>query len=244
MKCNQCGKEIPETNRHSINYNGVSMILCGKHYSQYVKYGHFLDASQKTCFDSNEYEITPEGVWIYTVNNKLEPSGKFLIDLDDLEQVIAKKWRFCRNNYVTGVQKPVLIHRFLMSPNDEEVVDHINGKTFDNRRKNLRITTQDKNLLNKGMMTNNTSGITGVSFDKERNRWTAEIRMSGVKCFLGRYSDKADAAFVRYTAECLLFKEFRSTRNDDVLIQLAQTCTDKARLIAYTTDRLQQKYSI
>ena len=43
MKCNQCGKDIPQSNRHSINYNGTSMIVCGKHYSQYIKYGKFLD---------------------------------------------------------------------------------------------------------------------------------------------------------------------------------------------------------
>ena len=78
MRCNQCGKEIPKTNTHSILYNGVHMILCGKHYSQYVKYGHFLDQDQKSIADCNEYELTPEGVWIYTFNRSGNPSGKFI----------------------------------------------------------------------------------------------------------------------------------------------------------------------
>lgn len=244
MKCNQCGKEIPATNQHSINYNGISLILCGKHYSQYIKYGHFLDSSQKTCFDSNEYEITPEGVWIYTFNRRQEPSGKFLIDLEDLEKVLSKKWRFWRGQYFTGNQKPISITTFLMNPEEGEIVDHINGHRWDERKKNLRITTQQKNLLNKAILSNNTTGISGVWFDKGRNRWAVEIKMSGIKCFLGRYNEKSDAAFVRYYAETKLFKEFRSTRNDDYLISLANTCENKENLIAYVDKKLHEKFSI
>lgn len=244
MKCNQCGKDIPETNVHAVNYKGISMILCGKHYSQYIKYNHFLDSSQKTCFDANEYEITTEGVWIYTFNHNNEPSGKFLIDLDDLEKVIVHKWRFTRGEYITGVQKPILIHRFLMKPAENEVVDHINGNIQDNRRSNLRITTQQKNLINKAILSSNSSGIAGVWFDQTRKKWVAEIKMDKIKCFLGRYEEKADAAFVRWQAELILFKEFRSTRNDGILIPLAATCTRKDELTAYVQKRLQEKYSL
>lgn len=244
MKCNQCGKEIPASNQHPINYNGISMIVCGKHYSQYIKYGHFLDKVQKTCFDSNEYEITPEGVWIYTFNRQQEPSGKFLIDLDDLELVLSKKWRYTRNTYVTGVQKPILIHRFLMNPKNNEVVDHINGDPTDNRRKNLRITTQQKNLLNKEKLSSNTTGITGVWWDKSRSKWAAEIKLNNIKCYLGRFTNKEDAAFARVYAEIKLFKEFRSTRNDQYLIPLAQTCEKKEEIRKNVDAKLYNKYSI
>lgn len=245
MKCNQCGKSIPATNQHAVFYNNIHMILCGKHYSQYVKYGHFLDASTKTCFDSNEYEITPEGVWIYTFNRQEEPSGKFMIDLDDLELVLTKKWRYSRGQYVTGNTTPTLIHRFLLQPKGiNEVVDHVNGDPTDNRRKNLRITIQQKNLLNKELLSNNTTGISGVWFDKNRHKWVVEIRLNNVKCFLGRYDERSDAAFVRWQAEIKLFKEFRSTRNDQILIPLAQTCENKEKLIRYVEQRLQEKYSL
>ena len=244
MKCNQCGKTIPATNTHSINYNGIQMIVCGKHYSQYIKYGHFLDESPKSCFDSNEYEIVPEGVWIYTFNRKQEPSGKFLIDLDDLDTVIAKKWRFWKGNYMTGNQNPISISRFLMRPTECQIVDHINGDRTDNRRCNLRLTTQQNNLLNKAVLSNNTTGITGVWFRKDRSRWAAEIRMNGIKCFLGNYVEKADAAFARWYAEQKLFKEFRSNRNDEYLIALAQTCDRKEEIEKNIDNRLHSKYSI
>lgn len=244
MKCNQCGKEIPKTNTFSVNYNGTNLKLCGKHYAQYLKYGKFLDSSQRTCFDSNEYEITNEGVWIYTFNRQNEPSGKFLIDLEDLEKVIQKKWRFWKGNYYTGNFKPVSIHRFLMSPREEEVVDHINGNRQDNRRCNLRVTTQKKNLINKELLSNNSTGIAGVWFDKERNKWSAEIRMDGIKCYLGRYSDKCDAAFVRFIAEKKLFKEFRSNRNDNNLVPLAESSKNKEKLTKYVNKRLHEKFNL
>ena len=131
-----------------------------------------------------------------------------------------------------------------MEPKEGEVVDHINGDRSDNRRKNLRITTQQNNLLNKALSTRNTSGISGVSFDKSRNKWVAEIKLNNVKCYLGRYNEKADAAFVRWYAETKLFKEFRSTRNDNNLVTLAQTCERKEELRAYVDSRLQEKFSI
>ena len=109
---------------------------------------------------------------------------------------------------------------FLLNPNDNEVIDHINGDVTDNRRKNLRIVTQQQNLINKAILSNNTSEIAGVSWDKSRNKWTVEIRLNNIKCYLGRYEKKEDAVFVRYYAELKLFKEFRSNRNDQNILKL------------------------
>lgn len=243
MKCNQCGKTIPETNQHQINYNGISMIVCGKHYSQYIKYGKFLDEDPKTCFDTNEYEIVKEGVWIYCFNRKQEPSGKFLIDKEDLDKVIAKKWRFWKGQYFTGNQNPINIHRFLMNPKDGQVVDHINGKVFDNRKSNLRVVSQQKNLLNKAILSNNKSGVAGVEWDKARKKWVSEIRMNGIKCYLGRYNNIEDAVFVRYKAELILFKEFRSIRNDDIILKYVSECNNKKKLSQYVEKRLREKYT-
>lgn len=244
MKCNQCGKTIPATNQHQINYNGCPMIVCGKHYSQYVKYGKFLDESPKSIKDSNEYEITEEGTWIYCFNKNNEPSGKFLIDTEDLEKVIAKKWRFWKGRYYTGNYNPIAIHTWLMLPPKDAVVDHINGNPADNRKSNLRIVPQAKNIINKAIQVNNKSGIAGVSWDKERQKWIAEIRMDGIKCYLGRYNDLEDAVYVRYYAELKLFKEFRSNRNDEKILEYVDLCRNKEMLEKYVMNRLQNKFSI
>lgn len=245
MKCSQCGKEIPKTNSHSILYNGTNMVLCGKHYSQFVKYGKFLDNDQKSTHDSNEYEITTEGVWIYTFNKQGNPSGKFIIDFDDLERVLSHKWRFWKGNFFTGNMNPLAINRFIMKVTDPNiVVDHKNGDRSDNRKKNLRITTQQNNLLNKAILANNSSEIAGVWWDKDRNKWVAEIRINNIKCQLGRYDLKEDAVFVRYFAETQLFKEFRSNRNDQKIIPYVNMCKNKEQLARYTYAKLREKYNI
>lgn len=244
MKCNQCGKDIPITNQHQINYFGTSLIVCGKHYSQYIKYGKFIDASPYSCKDSNEYEITKDGAWIYCFNRQEQPSGKFLIDEDDLEKVIQKKWRFWKGRYYTGNQKPITIHQFLMNPAEGCVVDHINGNVADNRRSNLRVITQQKNLINKAIMSNNKSGVAGVCWDKQRNKWAAEIRMDNIKCALSRYNKIEDAVYARYYAELRLFKEFRPTRNDDVIFSYIIDCTNKEMIEKYVDERLKLKFGI
>lgn len=243
MKCHQCGKNIPETNSNPICFHGIHMIVCGKHYSQYIRYKKFIDDSPRSCFDTNEYEITTDGVWIICENRRNEPSGKFLIDKDDLELVLSKKWRMWKDQFFTGNYKPIQIATFLMNPEEGQVVDHINGKRYDNRRSNLRVTTQSKNALNKAILSNNKSGVLGVSWDKERNKWAPEIRLNGIRCHLGRYDNIEDAVYARYEAELILFKEFRSTRNDVKIYKYIEKCEHKEEIKIYVDDKIKRIYS-
>lgn len=242
MKCNQCGKDIPATNKHSINYNGTHMIVCGKHYSQYIKYGKFLDSSQKSCQDSNEYEIINDKVAIYCFNRRQEVSAKFFIDIEDLERVIAHKWRFWKGRIFTGNKKPISITSFLLNPQQNQVVDHKDNNPLNNCKSNLRITTQAKNTINKSLLSNNTSGVSGVDWDKKRKKWAAGIHMNGIRCHLQRWNNIEDAVYARYYAELKLFKEFRSKKNDERIFQYIIDCNNKNFIENYVDDRLQEKF--
>lgn len=244
MNCKQCGKEIPQTNQFKINYNEENIIVCGKHYAQYIKHKHFLDNNKRTCFDRNEYEITESGVWVYTFNRNQEISGKFLIDREDLEKIIIHKWRFWKNTFYTGTYIPIPIHRFLLNPPADKVIYHINGDRNDNRKENLRICSQHQNTMNRGLLNKNKSGIVGVYFDKTRNKWSAEIKFNYVKCFLGRFSEFADAVFIRYYAEQKLFGEFRNIRNDICITSIIEECKNKEQLKNKVDLKLQEKFKI
>lgn len=65
---------------------------------------------------------------------------------------------------------------------------------------NLQSITRNKPI------TTNTSGITGVTWDKSRNKWKAQIIFKGKNYYLGRYDNKEDAIAARKEAEENLFK--------------------------------------
>jgi len=80
-------------------------------------------------------------------------------------------------------------------------IDHINGIRNDNRIVNLRDVTRVENSKNQKRSSNNSSGITGVSWDKSSNRWRAQITSFGVNINLGCFIDINEASEARANAE-------------------------------------------
>jgi len=92
---------------------------------------------------------------------------------------------------------------------DNEIVDHINGKTSDNRIENLRVCTHKENIRNCTLKAkNNKSGYRGVSFDKSRNKWQASIKVDYKSIGLGRFLNKEDAALAYNNFAKKYFGEF------------------------------------
>jgi len=88
---------------------------------------------------------------------------------------------------------PIHMHRHLMG-NPEGCVDHINGNTLDNRKKNLRVCTHKDNSRNRGATTSNRSGFKGVSKSSRSDKWSATIGVDYKTVFLGNFDTKEDAA--------------------------------------------------
>ncbi len=61
---------------------------------------------------------------------------------------------------------------------------------------------------------NNTSGVTGVKWDKSRNKWIAEIKFRNKRYFLGRYEKKEDAIEARQLAKDNIHNKFLNWYND------------------------------
>lgn len=86
---------------------------------------------------------------------------------------------------------------------------------------NLRSMTKDGGRIFKGRLksdkpqSNNTSGVKGVSFDKRRGLWAAEITIRGEKHFLGRFYTLEDAAAARKQAEEKYFKPVIEEANNN-----------------------------
>jgi hypothetical protein len=80
-------------------------------------------------------------------------------------------------------------------------VDHINHTRDDNRWCNLRAATSSVNSKNQSMNKTNTSGITGVGWSAQCNKWHAQIKINGKSINLGRFHDLNKAKAARRQAE-------------------------------------------
>jgi hypothetical protein len=80
-------------------------------------------------------------------------------------------------------------------------IDHINHVRTDNSIANLRIVSNDENQRNCSHSKNNTSGATGVHWDKSSGKWRAEIRAESRKIYLGLFIAFDDAVAARKAAE-------------------------------------------
>ena len=73
----------------------------------------------------------------------------------------------------------------------------------------LRIVKHADNIKNQKLSITNTSGKTGVSWDKRENSYEAYITVSRKRIHLGFYNNLEDAIRVRLEAEEKYFGEFQ-----------------------------------
>ncbi len=82
-----------------------------------------------------------------------------------------------------------------------EYIDHENHIKHDNRFCNLKSVTHKENLCNQLRSKANTSGVTGVYWDKQIKRFRARIKVNQKYIALGCYGNIEDAAKARKEAE-------------------------------------------
>jgi hypothetical protein len=107
-----------------------------------------------------------------------------------------------------GRNRWLLLHRAILNPDDHLCCDHIDGDGLNNRRSNLRIVTKAQNNINRRRRVTNTSGVKGVSYDKQSGKWAANIGINGKNHWLGRFDTKELAAAAYAEASARLHKEF------------------------------------
>lgn len=107
--------------------------------------------------------------------------------------------------YIGVDYKKHLLHRLAWLytygkfPLDE--IDHINHIRVDNRISNLREATRKENGRNTSLHSDNTSGVSGVSWHKRAKKWRARITVDHEEKFLGHFHDFESACAARRFAE-------------------------------------------
>lgn len=80
-------------------------------------------------------------------------------------------------------------------------IDHINHDRADNRFSNLREVTNAANHRNLSRRSNNTSSVTGVSWNKRCCKWVSRISINSKDIYLARTTDFLEAICARKSAE-------------------------------------------
>jgi len=145
----------------------------------------------------------------------------FVVSTEDYHLVRDVRWgigkqRPGKSFYVQrGVKTPsgnktIRLHNIITGhtgKGHKVTVDHIDRQPLNNRRSNLRIATSNEQCINRGLMCNNTSGRTGVSYRKDQGVYRARIRVAGKLIVLGQFKQFDDAVAARAAAELKHFGE-------------------------------------
>ena len=90
-----------------------------------------------------------------------------------------------------------------------EEIDHINGKSTDNRISNLREASRKQNNENRTLRSDNTSGFQGVTFNKSFRKFQARIMHNKKSRHLGLFSTAEQASQAYQAARVELFTHHR-----------------------------------
>jgi hypothetical protein len=152
----------------------------------------------------NKYEIKEDYAELTSKHGE-----KILIDTQDFECVIKHSWCVSKTGYaVANISgKVTKLHRFLLSVNKNQIIDHINGNPLDNTRINLRICTNAQNTKNNKLSKNASMPYSGIKITKS-NKYKARITVNFKEIHLGCFNTLDEAICARKNAELKYYGEF------------------------------------
>lgn len=143
-----------------------------------------------------------------------------LVSVQDADRVLQHKWYAQHTDglwygarTIACPKQMIFMHTFITG---YKRTDHINGDGLDNRRSNLRETTQRQNVQNARKTSGKTSKYKGVSWYKPTRSWRVQIHVNGHKIYLGVHKDEEHAAKVYDSAARSCFGPFDCLNFPDV----------------------------
>jgi len=191
--------------------------LCSAHLGQLTRDGATSDIVNRS--GASEVVLLSEHAEIIITNRQGREVARATINLDDVAMVERHRWvltQVARANYIKGYPAGrreaglVYLHRHLVRPKSNEVVDHWDGDGLNNRRENMRAVSRRLNHQNQVLQPRNKSGHRGVSWSKSKKQWSAQVGHMGRMIPLGHFDDLEEAARVAREARERLFENFQT----------------------------------
>jgi hypothetical protein len=145
--------------------------------------------------------------------------GKFAL-VDDADYEWLMQWKWCavaanrdKTDWYAATGCPqIFMHRLILNAPANMKVDHHYGNGLNNQRYNLRLCNNVQNQGNRKPQKSRRSSIyKGIHWNKQSQKWVAQIVKLGHTTYLGSYSKEKDAAKAYDKAARLYFGEFART---------------------------------
>lgn len=157
----------------------VAHGMCSTHRKQFREHGRTwtreLDPVKRVA-------VSGDIATIRICNSFGDTVGDAKVSVEDVARVSKYIWSKMKNGYAVARidGRFVLLHRFVLSPNEDDEIDHINGDRLDNRRENLRIV--DRKLQAQNVVRPGREALRGVYYIRGDNGliWFASVTVDGV----------------------------------------------------------------
>lgn len=211
----------------SNNTKWLCECSCSEHTQKEVRGSDLRNGHSKSCgceknamiakskFKYNQYsELMTDEHGEYYIGRTSNTNKEFYIDADDFDKIKNYCWREVKSRRAditsricTSIDnKTVYMHQVI----GFKAYDHVDRNELNNRKYNLRPCSKSQNSANRNLQQNNTSGVTGVYWYANRNKWVAQIsfKQKQIRKTLGYFANKDDAIRARLNAEMQYFGEF------------------------------------
>lgn len=128
------------------------------------------------------FDYSPDGGFIRkVVLNRRSKVGEYVYGFSDR---LGYK-------YASVDSKTYPMHRLIWAwhGHEESELDHVNRIRSDNRIENLRPASRCQNMWNKGKQSNNTSGVKGVCWKKDKDAWSVRLGVEGRRLHIGYFKE-------------------------------------------------------
>lgn len=143
-----------------------------------------------------------------------------LVDDEDFERLNKFRWAAQKSKKSTtyyvgrrieeaGKSINYMMHWAVIGkPENEMVIDHIDGNGLNNQKSNLRKCTQRQNLMNRPGDADSTSKYKGVDYKPSSKKWRVQITENRKKKHIGCFNTEYEAALAYNEAAKRCYGEF------------------------------------
>ena len=217
----------------NIYYCNTHNKFCIKFRYNYKTYQTYTKTLDEAYIKKEEFEIIINNLKKEKLENYLSvkinkninnqailiiKDNQYIIDDEDWHNITFNKWIIDKDNYAYNskferlhryLKKDIINEIYLLYPDANLVIDHINNNIYDNRKSNLRINSHTGNMHNKISIKQNFSKYKYVS-KGTTNKFRVKIYKNNISFNLGTYETDLQAGIAALICKRKLYKSYMS----------------------------------